>query len=69
VRLIGEGNKNNPRILEVPDLGLSKILSIASRSSSFPGLFESLLSLVNEMPFEYIEGLKEIPDLQFHAYS
>ena len=69
VRQFGRDGDNNPRILEVPDLGLSKILSIASRSKNFPGLFDSLLSLVNEMPYEYIEGLRKFPELRFQTYS
>ena len=69
MRKLSRYSTNNPRIFEIPDLGLSKILSTTSRSLSFPGLFDSLLSLVSEMPYEYIEGLRKFPEIRFQTYS
>jgi hypothetical protein len=68
MRKFGRDSTNNPRIFEIPDLGLSKILSATSRSLNFPGLFDSLLSLVNEMPYEYVEGLRKFPEIRFQTF-
>lgn len=61
--------RRSPRVVSLPDLGLSQILRFASRFTNFPGTLDSLLSLVNEMPVGYIQGLKTFPRLQFPAYK
>lgn len=68
LNLLGSEDEDIPRIFKFPNLGASSFLKLTSQFVTYPDPIDSLLSLVNEIPLDYIRELHEIPGLEFPVY-
>jgi nucleoside-diphosphate-sugar epimerase len=69
VEKLAAKSENSPKVIDIPDFGFAKILRTSSDFLKYPGLLDSLLSLVNEMEPEYLNELKLFPEIVFPNYS
>lgn len=68
LRIIASKNERHPKTIRLPNIGASKFLEFTSKFIDYPDPIDSLLSLVHEMPMDYLHQLKEIPGLEFPVY-